>query len=342
MSSKHPLIAGIDIGFSNVKACFGSHPSNLRSLCLPAGAGPYDALIKRSDGEVNLSGGERVMLPNGEAWASLVPHRKLQHHERVLYEDYPLTNEFLALYLGALRRIGESRIADVVIGLPVDQFKLNSGKLREKMTARLSGEFFTGDSTRVVVERVTVIPQPMGGYFSALASGQAGLNPKFEQRVCVIDPGFYSVDAVILDGTDILDRSSDTVKKATSVILETVRDRLLAQNHKVSVERLEEALRAGETQLQISTPPIDLEGHLVAAAKDCSEALRATLGRSMRQDKDGIDVVVLVGGGSRFFEPTVRSLFPHSRIYCPENPVMANAHGFAVYATTLGSNRAAA
>ena len=79
MSSKHPLIAGIDIGFSNVKACFGSHPSNLRSLCLPAGAGPYDALIKRSDGEVNLSGGERVMLPNGEAWASLVPHRKLQH-----------------------------------------------------------------------------------------------------------------------------------------------------------------------------------------------------------------------------------------------------------------------
>ena len=71
MRSKHPLIAGIDIGVSNVKVCFGFHSSNLTSLCLPGGAGPYDGLIKRFVGEVTclVANGSRCpMGRSGRRW----------------------------------------------------------------------------------------------------------------------------------------------------------------------------------------------------------------------------------------------------------------------------------
>lgn len=326
--------AGIDIGFSNVKVAHGPSPSALEFLCLPSGAGPLDTLPKTANNDYDLRGGERVVLgTNGSAWGSLVPHRMLQHHERVLHKDYPFSDEYLALYLGALRRIGQPVIHQLVVGLPVEQFyEDGTGTSRTRLSERLQGSWFTGDSVHAKVEKVTVIPQPLGGYFAAMAAGAKDFDPTKFQRVCVIDPGFYSVDAVLIDSGAVLNKSSGSVFKATSVLLESVANTLTSQGHRVSVERLEEALRAGKTDVQIGSTLVDLDGHLAAASIECGNALKAALGRSMRLDHDGVDAVVLVGGGARFFEKTVREVFPKSFIYLPKDPVIANAHGFGAYA----------
>ena len=40
------------------------------------------------------------------------------------------------------------------------------------------------------------------------------------------------------------------------------------------------------------------------------------------------DVIVLVGGGSSFFQQAIQEAFPRLKVVSPKNPVLSNARGF--------------
>lgn len=93
---------------------------------------------------------------------------------------------------------------------------------------------------------VWLVPQPIGGYLDLLWSGQGG-SVLEEGRILVIDPGFFSVDWVLIEEGDIRRPYSGTSLEAMSVLLDQA-SRLIADEHGgvVPIERIEEALRTGK------------------------------------------------------------------------------------------------
>jgi plasmid segregation protein ParM len=52
------------------------------------------------------------------------------------------------------------------------------------------------------------------------------------------------------------------------------------------------------------------------------------LRESLRKENAGADIVLLVGGGAGFFEPSVKDAFPNLKVSTSDLPVFANARGF--------------
>ena len=112
---------------------------------------------------------------------------------------------------------GRDKVNVLVTGLPVSQW-LDASK-QEALAKKLTGWHRATPRHEVEVSTVWVVPQPIGGYLDLLWSGQGG--PVLEEgRVLVIDPGFFSVDWVLIEEGDIRSPSSGTSLEAMSVLLD--------------------------------------------------------------------------------------------------------------------------
>ncbi|MFO1432560.1 MAG: ParM/StbA family protein [Candidatus Competibacteraceae bacterium] len=318
-----PFGMGIDIGYSNVKLVMGEVEAAPQLQLRPAGAAPVDRLPER----MNAGDDDTLrVLANNEHYAACVSPERLQNWNRVLHENYPGTASYQALYHAALLLSEQPQVDWVVTGLPVAQWL--DQKRRTALAEQLRGEHAVTPKRTVVVEQVRVIPQPGGGYLDLLAQHPSPelLN---DTRVLVIDPGFFSVDWVFVVDGEIRHQSSGTSHQATSVLLEQA-SRLITTDHggKVSRERLEQALRLGKDHVVLFGQPIDTRPYLERAGQHTVGVALTALQESLRNETQGVDVVLLVGGGARFFEAAVRHLFPGSQVLVPQEPVFANARGF--------------
>lgn len=263
---------------------------------------------------------------DGETYVACVGAERLQDWNRVLHEDYPGTASYRALYYAALLLAEQEVIDRVVTGLPVSQYL--DRQRREALTKALGGEHRVTARRTVRVRDTQVIPQPVGGYMNLVWSHD-DLGLLDEARVLVIDPGFFSVDWVLVVGGEVRTRSSGTSHQATSVLLEEA-GRLIGVEHggRPGRERLENALRRGQEQVLLFGQPVAIRPYLEKAASRTVPIALTALRESLRTEADGVDLILLVGGGAGLFEAFVRSLFPRSQVIVPNEPVLANARGF--------------
>lgn len=314
---------GLDIGYSNVKLVYGDTNGPFSQQLYPAGAAPVDRLpegIGRQDHAVQV----RVQ---GESYAALVEPARLQDWNRVLHADYPDTAVYRALYQAALLTVGRDTVDVLITGLPVAQYQENGR--RAALQQALQGVQAVTTQRTVVVHAVTVVPQPVGAYLDLAWRYDATVLAT--ARVLVLDPGFFSFDCVFVNGGEVRQRASGTSRQATSALLEEA-DRLIQQDHggRVGRERLEQALRAGESQAVLYGHYLALTPYLERAATRTVGVALAALRDTLRHEAEA-DIVLLAGGGARFFEPPTRDLFPRSDIVVPPEPVVANARGFWRY-----------
>jgi plasmid segregation protein ParM len=326
---------GLDIGYSNLKVVMGTTDLRLtagaaagapRILLSPAGAAPADRMPERIRGKEEPAV-LRVQVGE-EAYVACVSLERLQDWNRVLHSDYPGTSSYRALFHAALLLSERDTVERVVTGLPVAHYQ--DRKRRQALVDRLEGEHQITPKRKVRVEKADVIPQPVGGYMD-YASQATDLNLLKGSRMLVVDPGFFSFDWVFIVNGDLRQSSSGTSQQATSVILEET-DRYLEDDYggRVGRERLEQALRLGMDQVMLYGQPVAIAPYLDKAADRIVPVALAAMREALRNEGDA-DIVLLTGGGARFFATATRELFPRSQVVVAPEPVYANARGFWFY-----------
>jgi plasmid segregation protein ParM len=107
----------------------------------------------------------------------------------------------------------------------------------------------------VNVKRVKVLAQPVGGlldYIDQQDESETGFLVDDDARVLVVDPGFFSLDCVLVSNGQLQRQSSGTSLKASSVLLEQAA-RLIAEDFggTPTIEILENAVRNKKASILI-------------------------------------------------------------------------------------------
>lgn len=330
--SDRPIVAGVDIGYSNVKLAWGPSGKAPKTRSLPANAGPREMMPTGIGGLQDGSGQIARVTIDGQPWVAFAKPGELQAGERPLFEDYPSTPEYRALFLGALLVMGMDELDLLVTGLPVNQAQ--DAAIVDRLRKQLSGEHQVSKTRTVNVKDVMVVAQPTGTYYHAithLGRQKAFARVMAEGRCAVVDSGSYTTDWVVVYENAIRQASSGSSRQAMSVVYETIHN-LIADDHGIGpgVAKIERAISSGSSDVMVGGEIVDFSGHLVTAAQKVAGAAMTAMRKHLRLDSDGgIDLIVLTGGGAPVFEPVVTASFPDCRnVWVPEDASLANAQGY--------------
>lgn len=320
------FVLGLDIGYSNLKVAFGESGKEPSRQIVPSGAAPEDRIPQG----IRLSeNGIKVMMGD-EAWRIGLSHVSFDQWTRSLHSEYSDTPAYGALYYGAMAMTGKSTIDKVVTGLPVSLW--GDPRIRDGLAARMKGTHQVRDDLEVRVRTVEVIPQPLGAFINAY--WQSGQDAKLlsEGRILVIDPGFFSVDWVVIESGGLRKSGSGTSLNAMSVLLKETSRLIHADLDGIlTVERIEEVLRSGKNETYLYGKPLNLAPYLEQASSTIAKLAIEELKESTRREVGSVDVVVLAGGGGHQFRDAVQSVFTKSRLFVDQQPALANAKGFYYY-----------
>ena len=315
-------ILGIDIGYSNLKLAYGIKGATPTTLLRPAGAAPTDRFSSRFDGKAQDD--FLHVQVNGEAFIAGVAPDRAELWSRSLHADYASSASYQALFHAGLLLSEMDHIDILITGLPVTQY-LDEGR-RNVIAEKMKGSHQVTPKRSVTVEAVKVIPQPVGGFLDFIAGGNADVE---DARVLVIDPGFFSVDWVVIAESDLHRQSSGTSLEASSVVLEEA-SRLIAKDYgsNVSTEKLENAIRSGKSDVLVLGQRVELSPYLDQASRKVAPVVVESIQKSLRKESESVDRVLLVGGGATFFQDALGAAFPQLAVATTKDPVFSNARGF--------------
>lgn len=324
--NQREFILGLDIGYSNLKMAMGFRGEEVTTTVLPVGAGPLALMPQQLTGG---AGSCIQVVIDDEKWVAGVEPDRLQGWDRELHGDYPATKPYKALFYAALLLSEQKEIDVLVTGLPVNQFM--DPERREALKKRLEGEHQITPKRVVTVKSVVVVPQPAGAYMEIVSSTGDGdlLDVLHEGKTIVIDPGFFSVDWVALEGGEVRYHSSGTSLKAMSVLLKTI-SLLIQEDHGSSpgIDKIEKAIRSGKDEILLFGVKVGLKEYLDKASFGVAQNALTPMRTSMREDGMDADIVLLAGGGAAAYKAAAKELFPKSRIVMAGDPLVANAKGF--------------
>lgn len=326
---KSQIRAAIDIGYSSVKIVYGSTAGKPTSITLPAGAGPISLLPKSINGS---STDHPIVQINGEPWAAGVDPTKLDGWSRELHANYPSTDQYKALFLAALLVTGADSIDHLITGLPVSQAQ-DAARVEALRTA-LTGEHQITEKRKIAVERVSILPQPVGAWLDYLTNQATDAElPLLASRCLVIDPGFFSFDWTVIEDGEMRSAYSGTSTAAMSATLEEA-NRLIALDHGNSVgrDKLDRTLRDGSESILVYGENVAIKEYIEKAAATTARKAMTDVQQNLRLDTKPYDAILLTGGGAKIYAGEAHRIYPHAKILTADDTVCANARGFWSYA----------
>lgn len=271
-----------------------------------------------------------TVLVDGMSYVAGADPETLSEFNRVVHEDYIGTSQYKSLFHAALLAVGSDRIEHLVTGVPVWQFE--DDELTSRLRNQLEGTHQVTPKIAVTVDRVTVVPQPFGAFLDCVSNLEPG-DPVFESTVLVVDPGFYSVDWVVIDKGQFKRDRSDSDMRASSVVIDRIC--LLAREEYGQTpvrERVENALRNGRVEIVIGGSYRDISALITQAKQETSASIVDKIKEMLRDRSLGIDVVIMAGGGASLYGEAIKDAFPQSRYMQSDEPVLSNARGFLIAA----------
>jgi len=323
-------VLGLDLGYSNLKVAYGDKNAKCKTVLRPAGAAPADRFGARFDGTAHED--YIHVLVDGEEFVAGVSPDRAELWGRALHADYATSQSYKALFYAGLLLSEMDTIDVLVTGLPVSQFMDEERKTA--LIEQVSGVHQVTPKRSVEIKRVKVVPQPIGGLLDYVSQNEH--DEIDDARILVIDPGFFSVDWVVVANNDFHRQSSGTSLNASSVVLEET-GKLIAKDHgcQISTETLENAVRAGKDSVLVFGQRVEIAPYVDAAAKTVSSVVLEAIQKSMRTENKNIDRVVLVGGGATFFKEAVSNAFPRVQVVTPNDSVFSNARGFWIMGSSM-------
>ncbi len=318
-------IVGMDIGYSNLKVGYGDSDGEPTLVNRPAGAAPSENIGQQI---INMGNEEPLrVLVDGREFCAAISHDRIENWARELHKDYSSTDSYRALFNAGLLLTGMTEIDRLVTGLPTSQYF--DENLRKHLIKTMKGEHQVTPRKKIVVREVKIVPQPLGGFADYLHGLGDDTSQIEDASVLVVDPGFFSVDWVLLVNGEFKRASSGTSLEASSVILDEAGS-LIATDHGGNPGRgkMENAVRSGRNSVSVFGTRVDITPYLTAASATVGHIVCAQLQESLRKEGADIDAIVMVGGGAPFYEAAIKSTFAKTPVSIAADSVFANVRGF--------------
>ncbi len=334
-NTKTPVVRALDVGYGYTKYSTKDENGNLIYTSFPSIAPraskmestDFAMLNQRDTTVVSVDGIDYEIGPDS-------PLLETAESQRTLNDQYIFSSQHKALVYGALDYMGEDVIDVLVVGLPVNTYKLH----HEKVKAMIVGKHVINQSGKTVeVKNALVIPQPMGGLHYALNDPTLKEHDLKESNYLIVDPGYLTFDFIVSSGDKIIEKRSGShaggVSRVISAIAESIERKF---GHKYeNLHAIDKGLR--KRKIRISGKDEDLVEHI----KNTKPVIEAPIIYMMNIVGDGsdIDFIVLVGGGAKVFDKTLKERYPSHEVIMVEDSDKANVKGYQIignaYAKTL-------
>lgn len=321
---------GADIGFHTAKGACGDtetiFPSYVTKFAQSRNAmnGRHAISIKSESGHF-LVGDQALRLGQGA------------RQESAQWIGSP---EWLTLFYSTLSEITTASRFDarIVIGLPIADYD------RDK---RVIAEIVQGDHTfkrngRVTqhchVSELRCVPQAWGAILDELLNknGKVANEEIGDQRIAVIDIGGHTVNYLAVDGLADIPAESRGTNRGAWVVVRSVRDFLDRQYPDLSMHKDHILMRAAVNRyIHSGQDQVDLSDIVNPIIDDIGREIVRTARQYWGQSALTFRQVLIIGGGAHLWGDHIKSAFQHARVL--DNPVMANARGFAKLAAYLGA-----
>lgn len=324
---------GIDIGYGQTKLSYTADDyTPPRNHVLHSGAAPFELCPTGLAGRDAAGDIVRVII-DGREWGAFVDPDAIAGGVSYLHENFTRTEAYLALYKGALAKLATPTVDYLVTGLPVEHMR-DETRVRA-LEARLTGQHAIRDGQTVTVRRVEVIPQAVGAYYGASDTVPAH-SVKYE-TVLVIDVGHYSADWVYLvDNAPRREFSGSSFRAGAAVLQDAATHIYKEYGVPITAERLFRIVRDGEDVVTLAGKRIDVRDAMAHGSAAVSELVISKIKACLRE-AGAVSLVLLTGGGAKFFEAATKAAFPQAKNVMLRNPVLGNANGFRLWAMRPGT-----
>ncbi|MGP8486089.1 PRTRC system protein D [Paraburkholderia fungorum] len=332
-------VFAIDVGYGNTKYAHRAGSGTIATGMFPSLA-PLAASYAVSGHGVDVLGTSKVLkVVIDEIEYQVGPDVPLTaaygKTGRTLSNDFVTTKSYAALLFGAIHLAGMTHIERLLLGLPVHTMSKYAGELRERFT----GTFDYGLG-RVTIDKVVVIPQPLGSLVAASANRQREFGR--DNAHLVIDVGFFTTDWVYANGFTMDDKRSSGMPGGASQVYQRMAE-LIGKDQEEKVEDIElidKALRE-QRPFFFYGHDINLDPYL-----EKSQPVIAGVVEDIKNNVgplNNVRSIVLSGGGAALYAPAIRKAFPRVALEIIEAPCAANAKGFLIVGEAgLTRERAAA
>ena len=177
------------------------------------------------------------------------------------------------------------------------------------------------DETRQIqIEKIHVIPQPIGSIFNQIFDEQGNLTNKAlaNSKLGVVDIGFKTTDFSIFDHLQYIERGSSTMDTGISKCFSVIANKLRQEsNINVELYRIFQFVESG--MIKIKGKEYNISNLKKRVYTHSAAAIAADLNRLWENDWD-IDSILLSGGGSvplaEYLAPNIEgNVNPHFKRY---------------------------
>jgi plasmid segregation protein ParM len=317
-------VFAVDVGYGNTKYAYRAASGTVATGMFPSLAPLAASRTLSGYGEGVLAARKVLTVAVDEIEYEVGPDVALTaaygNTGRALADDFVLTENYAALLAGAMHFAGVTHIERLVLGLPVHNMQKYSSALKE----RFAGELDFGHA-RIQVDKVVVIPQPLGSLVLASSNRQSEFGK--DSAHLVVDVGYFTTDWVYANGFAMDDTRSGGMPGGASQIYQRIAS-LISRDQGEQVEDLElidKALRERKPFFFYGTD-IPLEPYLEKAQPIITGVVKEMQNNVGRLPN--VRSVILSGGGAALYAGAIRRAFPRVMIEVIDSPCLANARGF--------------
>lgn len=323
-------VIGVDIGYGDVKGANNVHFMLMPSIIGSAPATRYSDEWSRDDGDVVYDEqgvwyiGEKALLHSKQV-------RYIKDRGRTTLPDY---RRLVHVAFGRLHpNDSDSDVVhiNVATGLPVAH--MGDGPDLKAMLEgqhRIHTKYANGVYS---VDNVAVMPQPYGTlFFNTLDEyGQLVNDELSTGKVLIIDIGRFTTNVITVQDMAFLERASDSIDSGVHVVEAHIIKHLETKYGWTGVrpDIVRDVIQNEKHIMYIDGDAIDLSGVVHEGCADLAELALGLVGELLAGEIKNVRAFIITGGGGIILEDWIKERYKRS--YLTENPIMANALGFARY-----------
>ena len=336
-------ILAVDVGYGNTKLVWGAARDESCELLFksiaPTTRQSDDAFADFSQpmDRVAIGVNNRNFLVGPEAYLT-------GSASAILNNDYIKHDEYLALLRGAMyymmKKSGtiKQKIDGLVVGLPISNFNEHRDALLKlaigihTLPTPVGLRSTHGSTFDVLVDKVLVLPQPIGALRNYSGNLQTGDN----SVSLIVDPGYNTFDWVIAYGMrPDMQRSGSFDGGVAHIFREvSVQAGKTLGIGVIDFVQCEDALNTGVLLHKSRSYPFEqFKGIAEVAGAEIVNKFVSALDVTRPFER-----IVMAGGGAKFYVAALRKRFPDFEIVASNDSVMANVRGFYAFAAGLLSS----
>ena len=336
------VVRAIDVGYGHVKWTDGRDDANqIISDTFPSQApvifeGEWTSTVFHKHDTFLVPVNGQVFGVGREIRSCLERSQELEQ----LDEHFAMSDGYMARVYGAfnymLPNLPSRTIDYLMLGLPMTTLEHYEAKLSERF---LGEHIINQKGDRVLVKHCAVYPQPLGGYATYL---QRPLPRHTEAPIAlIVDAGYNTVDWIACEGLKPNRSQSGAVECGMSgylrkVAKSIVKSKGLSSGQESSIVRLLDQAMISGGKFLLTGKPFDIEPHLKAGQpvlEQAAQAVRNNVGAGL-----GIDLIIVSGGGAKFYAPFVSEKFPNHVLVSLPSSSMANVNGFQQFGEWIANS----